>query len=63
MVCGMSAEQQQLAAAEKAWLTRHDPIARLRTQLDEAVQTIDHDGRRLDRFVVSENTATMSMRR
>jgi alkylation response protein AidB-like acyl-CoA dehydrogenase len=43
MVCGMSAEQQQLAAAEKAWLSRHDPIARLRTQLDEAVPTIDPD--------------------
>jgi len=41
MVCERSAEQQQLAAAEKAWLTRHDPIARLRTQLDEALSTID----------------------
>jgi alkylation response protein AidB-like acyl-CoA dehydrogenase len=43
MVSGMSAEQQQLAAAEKAWLTRHDPITRLRTQRDEAVPTIDPD--------------------
>ena len=41
MVCERSAEEQQLAAAEKAWLTRHDPIARLRTQLDEALSTID----------------------
>jgi alkylation response protein AidB-like acyl-CoA dehydrogenase len=43
MVWETSIEQQQLAAAEKAWLTRHDPIARLRTQLDDAVSTIDPD--------------------
>jgi alkylation response protein AidB-like acyl-CoA dehydrogenase len=40
---GRTAEQEQLAAAETAWLTRHNPISRLRTCLDNAPVSIDAD--------------------
>jgi alkylation response protein AidB-like acyl-CoA dehydrogenase len=38
---GLTAEQDQLAAAERAWLTRNDPIARVRATLDSAAVTVD----------------------
>ena len=38
---GLTDEQDQLAAAERAWLTKNDPIARLRTTLDSAAVTVD----------------------
>jgi alkylation response protein AidB-like acyl-CoA dehydrogenase len=34
-------EQDQLAAAERAWLTRNDPVARVRAALDSAAVTVD----------------------
>ena len=39
----MTPEQEQLAAAEAAWLERHDPVARLRGLPDDAAMTIDSD--------------------
>ncbi|TAM64513.1 acyl-CoA dehydrogenase [Mycobacterium sp.] len=41
---GLSDEQQQLDDAERAWLTQHDPIARLRNSLDSEPITIDPAG-------------------
>src|SRR5271163_1042253 len=38
---GLTDEQDQLAAAERAWLTRNDPIARVRATLDAAAVTVD----------------------
>src|ERR1700761_166230 len=38
---GLTDEQDQLAAAERAWLTRNDPIARVRATLDTAAITVD----------------------
>src|ERR1700727_2068719 len=38
---GLSGGQDQLAAAERAWLTRNDPIARVRATLDSAAVTVD----------------------
>ena len=38
---GLTDEQDQLAAAERAWLSRNDPIARVREALDVAAVTID----------------------
>lgn len=38
---GLTAEQQQLAEAERSWLMRHDPIARVRETLDAAEITVD----------------------
>jgi len=38
---GISPEQEQLAAAERTWLQRHDPIARVRATLDHAPVTVD----------------------
>jgi alkylation response protein AidB-like acyl-CoA dehydrogenase len=38
---GLTDEQDQLAAAERAWLTRNDPIARVRATLDSATVTVD----------------------
>lgn len=38
---GLTDEQDQLAAAERAWLTRNDPIARVRGSLDSAAVTLD----------------------
>jgi alkylation response protein AidB-like acyl-CoA dehydrogenase len=38
---GLTDEQDQLAAAERAWLSRHDPVARVRATLDSAPVTID----------------------
>jgi alkylation response protein AidB-like acyl-CoA dehydrogenase len=38
---GLSDEQDQLAAAERAWLTRNDPVARVRATLDSATVTVD----------------------
>src|SRR6202011_4209618 len=38
---GLTEEQDQLAAAERAWLTKNDPIARVRATLDSAAVTID----------------------
>jgi alkylation response protein AidB-like acyl-CoA dehydrogenase len=38
---GLTDEQDQLAAAERAWLTRNDPIARVRATLDSAPVTVD----------------------
>lgn len=38
---GLSSEQQQLAEAERSWLTRHDPIHRVREALDSLPITID----------------------
>ncbi|MDT5315503.1 MAG: hypothetical protein QOE74_4523, partial [Mycobacterium sp.] len=34
-------EQDQLASAERAWLTRNDPLLRIRSALDSAAVTID----------------------
>jgi alkylation response protein AidB-like acyl-CoA dehydrogenase len=38
---GLTDEQDQLAAAERAWLGRNDPIARVRAAMDSAAVTID----------------------
>jgi alkylation response protein AidB-like acyl-CoA dehydrogenase len=38
---GLTEEQDQLVAAERAWLTRNDPIARVRATLDTAAITVD----------------------
>jgi alkylation response protein AidB-like acyl-CoA dehydrogenase len=38
---GLTDEQHQLASAERAWLTRNDPLARVRATLDSAAVTID----------------------
>src|ERR1700744_1799051 len=38
---GLTEEQDQLAAAERAWLSRNDPIARVRATLDSAAVTVD----------------------
>jgi alkylation response protein AidB-like acyl-CoA dehydrogenase len=40
---GLTDEQDQLAAAERAWLSRNDPIARVRATLDAATVTVDPD--------------------
>jgi alkylation response protein AidB-like acyl-CoA dehydrogenase len=37
----LTEEQDQLAAAERAWLTKNDPIARVRATLDSAAITVD----------------------
>ncbi|BBZ27286.1 acyl-CoA dehydrogenase [Mycolicibacterium madagascariense] len=42
---GLTEEQDQLAEAERSWLTRHDPIARVRATLDGAPITVDPDAR------------------
>jgi alkylation response protein AidB-like acyl-CoA dehydrogenase len=41
MEFGLTDEQDQLTAAERAWLTRNDPIARVRATLDSAAVTVD----------------------
>jgi len=38
---GLTGEQEQLAAAERSWLDRNDPIARIRQTLDTAPITVD----------------------
>jgi alkylation response protein AidB-like acyl-CoA dehydrogenase len=38
---GLSDEQDQLAATERAWLTKNDPITKIRTALDSAAVTVD----------------------
>jgi Acyl-CoA dehydrogenase, C-terminal domain len=38
---GLTGEQEQLADAERSWLGRNDPIARLRQTLDTAPITVD----------------------
>jgi alkylation response protein AidB-like acyl-CoA dehydrogenase len=38
---GLSSEQEQLTSAERSWLSRHDPIARVRGVGDEAAVTLD----------------------
>ena len=38
---GLTDEQDQLAAAERVWLTRNDPISRVRATLDSAAITVD----------------------
>jgi len=38
---GLTDEQDQLAAAERTWLTQNDPIARVRATLDSAAVTVD----------------------
>lgn len=38
---GLSSEQQQLADAERSWLTRNDPIPRARAMLDSSPVTLD----------------------
>src|SRR5262249_47610362 len=40
---GLSDEQHQLAESERSWLTRHDPITRVREALDIAEVTVDPD--------------------
>ncbi|KBZ61158.1 acyl-CoA dehydrogenase family protein [Mycobacterium marseillense] len=40
---GLTDEQDQLAAAERAWLSRNDPIARVRATLGAATVTVDPD--------------------
>jgi alkylation response protein AidB-like acyl-CoA dehydrogenase len=40
---GLTDEQDQLADAERSWLDRHDPVARVRSALDSAPITIDAD--------------------
>jgi alkylation response protein AidB-like acyl-CoA dehydrogenase len=40
---GLSSEQEQLAEAERSWLERHDPIARVREALDKTAVTVDRD--------------------
>ncbi|ORA19881.1 acyl-CoA dehydrogenase family protein [Mycobacterium arosiense] len=37
----LSGEQEQLADAERAWLERHDPIAKVRESLDKTVIRLD----------------------
>lgn len=41
MDLGLTGEQVQLADAERSWLVRHDPIARVRATLDATPITID----------------------
>ena len=38
---GLTDEQDQLASTERAWLTRNDPLLRIRSALDSAAVTID----------------------
>jgi len=38
---GLTDEQDQLATAERAWLTKNDPVARVRATLDSAAVTVD----------------------
>jgi alkylation response protein AidB-like acyl-CoA dehydrogenase len=38
---GLTDEQDQIAAAERAWLTRHDPVSRVRATLDSAPIAVD----------------------
>jgi alkylation response protein AidB-like acyl-CoA dehydrogenase len=38
---GLTEEQDQLAATERAWLIKNDPIARVRATLDSAAVTVD----------------------
>src|ERR1700761_2818198 len=38
---GLTEEQDQLAAAERGWLTKNDPIARVRATLDAAPVPVD----------------------
>jgi alkylation response protein AidB-like acyl-CoA dehydrogenase len=38
---GLTDEQDQLAEAERAWLTRNDPVSRVRATLDSAPVTVD----------------------
>ncbi|MDT5092171.1 MAG: hypothetical protein QOH60_1534 [Mycobacterium sp.] len=38
---GLTDEQEQLATAERRWLTRNDPVSRLRATLDSAAITVD----------------------
>jgi alkylation response protein AidB-like acyl-CoA dehydrogenase len=38
---GLTEEQDQLAAAERAWLTKSDPVARVRATLDASAVTVD----------------------
>ncbi|WP_102143193.1 acyl-CoA dehydrogenase [Mycobacterium hubeiense] len=38
---GLTGEQEQLADAERAWLDRNDPIARLRQSVDTAPTSVD----------------------
>jgi alkylation response protein AidB-like acyl-CoA dehydrogenase len=38
---GLTDQQDQLAAAERAWLTRNDPVSRVRATLDAATVTVD----------------------
>jgi alkylation response protein AidB-like acyl-CoA dehydrogenase len=38
---GLTAEQEQLADSERSWLTRHDPIVRVRAALDSTPIAID----------------------
>jgi alkylation response protein AidB-like acyl-CoA dehydrogenase len=38
---GLTDEQDQLAAAERAWFTKNDPVARVRATLDSAAVTVD----------------------
>lgn len=40
---GLTGEQEQLADAERSWLERHDPIARVRHTMDQAPVTVDPD--------------------
>ncbi|MCW2514380.1 MAG: acyl-CoA dehydrogenase domain protein [Mycobacterium sp.] len=40
---GLTDEQDQLAEAERSWLDRHDPIARVRAALDSKPITVDTD--------------------
>jgi alkylation response protein AidB-like acyl-CoA dehydrogenase len=39
---GLTDEQQQLADSERSWLTRNDPIRRVREALDVAPVAVDH---------------------
>ncbi|EUA37875.1 acyl-CoA dehydrogenase, C-terminal domain protein [Mycobacterium avium subsp. avium 2285 (R)] len=43
MELGFNAEQQQLADAERSWLSRHDPVSRVRTLLDGEPVSTDPD--------------------
>jgi alkylation response protein AidB-like acyl-CoA dehydrogenase len=38
---GLTDEQEQLGASERSWLTRHDPIARVRAAADDVPITVD----------------------
>src|ERR1700736_5435185 len=38
---GLSDEQDQLAGAERAWLSRNDPVSRVRATLDSGAVTVD----------------------